>query len=90
MDIHLIINLILEGAYYELDHMTKAAGLGRRLWLSTALSRAKAFAGPSPMAWLGLAQIGLAWLGFRLWAGPSKSLAQGQVWWWSESSVINK
>jgi hypothetical protein len=30
-------------------------GLGRRLWLSATLSRAKASIGPSPMAWLGSA-----------------------------------
>jgi hypothetical protein len=54
--------------------MAESLGLSRRLWLSTALSRAKAPAGPSPMAWLGLAQTGSAWPGFRLWAGPGTSL----------------
>jgi hypothetical protein len=59
---------------HELDHMTKATGLSRWLWLSATLSRAKASAGPSPMAWPGPAQTGPAWPGSRLWAGPGKSL----------------
>jgi hypothetical protein len=53
---------------------TKSCGLGRRLWLSAALSRAKAVVGPSPMAWLGLAQTGPAWPGSWLWARPGTSL----------------
>jgi hypothetical protein len=53
---------------------SKAAGPGQRLWLLTTLSQAKALAGPAPMAWLGLAQTGPAWPGFRLKAGLGTSL----------------
>jgi hypothetical protein len=55
--------------------MVESRGLSRRLWLSATLSRAKALAGPSPMAaWLGPPQTGSAWPGFWLWAGPGTSL----------------
>ena len=52
----------------------KSHGLSLWLWLSATLSWAKAIAGPSPMAWLGPAETGLAWPGSQLWAGPGKSL----------------
>ena len=55
-------------------YMVQSRGPSRRLWLSATLSRAKAIAGPSPMAWLGPAQTGSAWPGFWLWAGPGTSL----------------
>ena len=54
--------------------MVESHGLSRRLQLLAALSRAKALAEPSPMAWLGLAQTGSAWPGIWLWAGPGTSL----------------
>jgi hypothetical protein len=55
---------------------SKAAGLSQRLWLFATLSQAKALAGPAPLAWLGLAQTGPAWPGFRLKAGLGTSLLE--------------
>jgi hypothetical protein len=55
---------------------SKAAGLSQRLWLFATLSQAKALAGPAPLAWLGLAQTGTAWPGFRLKAGLGTSLGK--------------
>jgi hypothetical protein len=57
----------------ELDHMIKATGLSRWLWLSATLSRAKASAGPASMAWPGLARPKQAWLGPAHGFGPGQA-----------------
>ena len=55
-------------------------GLGHRLTALRFLSWAKAITKPWSKAWLGLAYLGLAWLGSQLWARPCTSLRQtGQI-----------
>ncbi|KAF8959965.1 hypothetical protein BDZ97DRAFT_2060947 [Flammula alnicola] len=71
--IKLTLKLLLDQTFVKVQYK-KSPGLGRRLGLFKTSGRAKAGSRPIPLARLGPASLGPAWLGFWPQAGAGTSL----------------